>query len=251
MKTKAFVLLFMLLVSFFLKAEESFVHDHDICRFNNTTIDLEIRGWEKYTTVTESDYGEFIHVRYPSGSTRISTGESFGRYRMLKSTNDICNKVLALPVRQGELAFFILKDNRPFTDELMVLYFHPKTHKSELVKARIFVKEGKVIDKKVFFRLGKDEETKVGTLTMGNKKFNTMEKPFEPWVSFDGTRFKLDREMSYEQFEYKSLLNKNDFDKIHDLSEATFKIASNGREKFILIYIDALSIIPHRLAADE
>lgn len=224
----------MLFISFFVKAEENFLHDKDLCTVNGKEFDLEIRGRDKYTTVTESDYGEFITLRHLGQTTMIETEDTISRYRMLKAQNELCSKVVALPARRGELAIFILKDNRPFTDELFIL----NTKTSRLEKTGLFVKEALKRDGKLYFHIGKDGVTKTGTIVMHDQKYSYIEKPFESWLVYHDGKFSLDRDMTYEQFEYKAHLSRKDFNKIHNLENRSYRMAKADSDNACLSLTD-------------
>lgn len=245
MKTKFFVLLFMMGVSFFLKAEENFLHDRDTLNTPNGKIILEIRGRDKYTTVTDSDYGEFIYVGHPGRSVRVETQDEFGRYRMLKSHNDLSSKVFTASTRTGELAIFILKDNRPFTDELFILNARTK----KLLKTGLFVKEAVKENGHAYVHIGRESENKSGTVIMGQKKYNYIEKPVEPWYRFENYEFVLDPEMTYEKFEYKEAVKKSEFKKIDLHKNSSYKITRSKTQKLCLSFSnDPLVCDPDALA---
>lgn len=228
MKTKLLVLLFMLLASFFAKAEKTYRHDHDVCKFNGEIIDVDVRSFDQYSVSEDDEYGQVVLIRHKEKNRQIDLRDmGMGRYRMLKLYNDLCPKLLAIPSGPHEVAFFFMKDNRPFADLLMVLFYNTKTHESELVATNMPVKGALSKDKKLFFKTSKNMELKSGTTLINGKKFNFIEKPLEPWVSFDGKNFRLDLELSFEQFEYKHLLTKSILGTLKDYKQATYRIAAN------------------------
>lgn len=222
----------MMIISVIVKAqdEKTYVRDRSECSYGNSKFNLEIRSPDLYALSSESEYGNSISIKQDGVSRPIIMNESdIGRYRILSIYNKICSKVMAFPVNQSEVAFLLLKDNRPFKDQLTILYYNVKTKLTEVVSTKVSVKEAFLKEGKVFLRHSKDQaEQKFGTLVMDNEKFNFVEKHFEPWMSFDGKHFKTDPMMSYENFEYKHLLDKKVFSEVAQLNKATYQVATRG-----------------------
>lgn len=219
----------MLIASFFAKAEKTYRHDHDVCKLGGETIDVDVRSFDQYSVSEDDEYGQIVFIRHKDKTLRIDLRDmGMGRFRMLKLYNDLCPKLLAIPSRSHEVAFFFMKDNRPFSDLMMVLFYDLKTHKSELVSTNMPVRGALSRDKKIYFKVSKkDHEVKSGTVMINNQKYNFIERTLEPWVSFDGKHFKLDPELTFEKFEYKNLLKQSDLKNLHDLKNATYTIAVN------------------------
>ncbi|WP_408095516.1 hypothetical protein ACJVC5_10780 [Peredibacter sp. HCB2-198] len=228
MKTKLLVVIFMLIISFFAKAEKTYRRDHDVCRYKGELIDIDLKTSEQYSVSEDDEYGEIVFLKHKDKLTRVDLRDmGMGRYRMLKLYNDYCPKLLAIPTKDDEIAFFFMKDNRPFTDLLMVFFYNTKTNESELVSTYMPVKGALSKDKKIYFKTSKNVEVKYGTTTINGQKYNYMERPLEPWVSFDGKNFKLDLDLSREKFEYKDLLKKAHWSTVTDYKNATISIAVN------------------------
>lgn len=229
MKTKVMILVFMFLISFFAKAEKTYRNDHDVCTYQDETIDIDLRSYEQYLVSEDDEYGQIVFLQHKNKTTRIDLRDmGIGRYRMLKLYNDLCPKALAISAKADEVAFFFMKDNRPLADLAMILFYNLKTHESELVATNLPVRGALMKDKKLFFKMAKKEsDNKYGTTLINNQKFNFVEKPLEPWVSFDGKHFKLDPEYTYEKFEYKNLLKKSDLEDLKDFKNAIYSFAVN------------------------
>jgi hypothetical protein len=233
MKTKFFVLFFMIFLSVFAKAEvKTYRHDYSECKYGENNIVLEIRSPQLYASAEESEYGEVIVLRQNGKNKTIDMNDNgIGRYRMVKLMNDNCSSVLAIPFNKDEIAFFLLKDNRPMIDYLTVLYYNTKSGEAEVIPTKISVKTALLRGGKAFFRIGKEaSEQKYATKVLNNQKFNTIEKQFESLISFDGTHFKTDRDMSYDYFEYKHLLPRGTFDGIKDLNKVSYQVATSGNK---------------------
>lgn len=233
MKTKVMILLFMFLISFFAKAEKTYRNDHDVCTYKSETIDIDLRSHEQYLVSEDDEYGQIVFLQHKNKTTKVDLRDmGIGRYRMLKLYNDLCHKVLAISSKEEEVAFFFLKDNRPFADLAMILFYNLKTHDTELVETHLPVRSVLMKEKKLFFKVAKkDSENKYGTTQINNQKYNFVEKPLEPWVSFDGKHFKLDPEYTFEKFEHKGLLRKSELARLKDFKNAIYSIAVSPRHK--------------------
>lgn len=229
MKTKMLVVFFMLMVSFFAKAEKTYRHDHTLCNYKGEKIHLDIRSFEEFSDSSDDEYGEVVLITHQGKSIKVNLqNQGIGRYTLLKNYNDYCPKVLAMPVKGDEIAFFLMKDNRPFADQVMVLYFNIKTQDAEIMATKINSRSGFLKDRKVYLKVAKDNrEEKYGTVVIGNEKFNYIEKNFEPWVSFDGKNFQFDRQVTQEKFEHKKLLSPSLLDGFDAYKENKYKLAVN------------------------
>ena len=229
MKTKVMILLFMFLISFFAKAEKTYRNDHDICTYKHESIDIDLRSREQYLVSEDDEYGEIVFLRHKNQTIKVDLRDmGIGRYRMLKLYNDLCHKVLAISSKEHEVAFFFLKDNRPFADLAIILFYNLKTQDTELVETNLPVRTAHIRDKKLFFKVAKkDSDNKYGTTQINNQKYNFVERPLEPWVSFDGKNFSLDPEYTLEKFEYKNLLKKSELENLKDFKNAIYTIAVN------------------------
>ncbi len=233
MKTKFIVLLFMTLISFFAKAEKTYRNDHDVCTYKSQIIDIDLRSPEQYLVSEDDEYGQTVFLQHKNSTTKVDLRDmGIGRYRMLKLYNSLCHKILAISSKEEEVAFFFLKDNRPFADLGIILFYNLKTHETELVETNLPVRTAIMKDRKLLFKVAKkDSDNKYGTIQINNLKYHFVEKPIEPWVSFDGKNFKLDPVYTYEKFEYKKLLKKSDLDKLKDIKNAIYTIAVNPLNK--------------------
>lgn len=230
--------MFMLLISFLAKAEKTYRLDRSECTYKNQKITLELRGRNLYAE-RDGGYGEAILLKHDGNESKVKLNDNgIGRYKFLSVYNDICSKVLTLPIDENKLAFFILNDNRPFTDNVIVLYYNLKTFESEVVPSKFRAKDAFLRNGKAYFRLANDEDKVLhGTVLIDNQKFHYIEKTLEPWASFDGTNFKLDRDVTIEKFEYKALISSAQIRQIKDLTNVKFQVAFNSllRKKCIAL----------------
>lgn len=240
MRSKLIIAFFMILVSFFAKAEKTYRQDHTTCTFKDELIDVDLRSHQQYSSSADSEYGETIVIAHSGKTKTIQLADAgMGRYRMVKAENQHCHKILVLPVKDDELAIFLLRDNRPFNDNLHVLYYNLKTQEDEVVPSKIQTKNALFLDGKAFFRLASDHDTqKFGKVTIKDQSYNYVEKNFEPWISFDGRNFRLDREMTYQQFEHKNLISMDMLTALNEFKEMRYKVAMNPLSKKNCISLD-------------
>jgi hypothetical protein len=229
MKTKMMIVVFMLLASFFAKAEKTFRHDHAVCKVQGEKIEFEILSKLEFTSSEDDEYGEVIILKHKGKNIEVVLNDSgMGRYRLLRGENNVCGKLLAMKRKENEAAFFFLKDNRPFPDTVIVLYYNVKSQEVDFMPSKIQAKVGFFSEGKVFLKFASSDRTeKFSNVVINGQKFTTFEKTLEPWISFDGKNFKLDRDMTYERFEYKDLLKKSSLNDLDEFKENKYQIAAN------------------------
>lgn len=230
MKKNLFLFLFMVLIATFARAEKTYVKDSTECTFQGEKILLELRS-ENLITDSEDDYfGETISIRHNGKTSVVQALDIPGRYRFFRQASDYCNKALSLNINLHTIAIFLAKDNRPFADNLMVLYYNTKSGASDIVATKITTNEGFAHGSKTFFRLASDNCTeKMGHVLIDNERYTWIEKTIEPWVSFDGKNFRLDQNMTFEKFHHKHLLKRTDLNGLSAFKEMKYKIASQSK----------------------
>ena len=223
MNTKILTIVFMLIASFLAKADTSYLHDKAACKFQDQTIQIELKSFEQYSPSADDYYGNLIVIN------GIEVEKVDSRYRFFSNYNDICSKVLAFPTKEDEIAFFLLKDNRPFTDVVTVLYFNTKTKNSELMQSQLTAKEALLVDGKIYFKTINDKHQKnFGSVVINQKKYFFEERSFEPWMSFDGKNFKFDRAATLDNFEYASFLGPSQMKNLEE-GHKKYKVAVSGK----------------------
>ncbi len=240
MKIKILIVSFMLMASFFAKAEKTYRHDHSACLVQGEKVEFEIRSKIEFINREDADYGEIIILTHKKKTIEVVLNDSgIGRYRLFRGENDNCNKILSMKGKENEATFFFLKDNRPFPDTVIVLYYNLKTQEVDFMPSKIQAKVGLFSEGKVYLKLASsDTSEKFSTVVINGQKFNTFEKVLEPWISFDGKSFKLDRDMTYARFEYKDLLKKSSLNDLNEFKENKYQIAANPSLKQSCISIN-------------
>ncbi len=235
MITKLGTVLFMIFVSFFAHADKLYKKDVAECLFNEQKIIFELKSDERYTSSEDDDYGHMLQIRASGKDQNVNLAKEYpGRQRFVSGRDSFCGNALALKIDDEQFALFFGRDNRPFADSITVLYYNIKTHSVEILISKIQALTAFVFDGSAYFQHSSSGNFPVSkTQDIEGKKFNVTEKKFQPWISFDGRNFQLDRTMSYHRFEYKSFIKESDLDQLSEFKDLTYSHATsmNGKKK--------------------
>ena len=228
MKSKLLIVLFMVVASFFARAEREYKKSSTECRLGDQKVSFIIASSERFTASEDDSFGEILEVRQGSEVQKlnISAGSS-GRYRFFEAQNEICNNPLSMKLEDDEFVIFLGRDNRPFPDSLVIVHYNPTTRVLGLTPTKIQARSAVAIGKKVYFKLSSGNTSdQFGTTRIGDKKFNYIDKTLEPWIAFDGKVFHLDRTFTFERFEHHRLLQKSDLDSLSEYKDMKYKYAT-------------------------
>lgn len=219
----------MFFMAAFARAEKTYVKDRAECNLSGEQIILDIKGRDLITESPDDYYGDILQIEHAGTVYPVKISDTIiGRYRLLRGRNDLCNKPLALKINNEEIAIFLARDNRPFADTLMVLYYNVRTRAADFVPSKIITRTGIVENGMAYFKLASNEQTeRYGTTMIDKNKYNYAEKTLEPWISFDGKNFRLDRSMTYDKFEHRDLLKRTDMSDLSEFREVRYRWATN------------------------
>lgn len=228
MKTNIVLALFLIFMSA-AQADKMHLKDRTDCEISGQRINIDISSKNRITSSDDDEYGEHISLQHNGRTINIETKDNgIGRYRLFTASNEICTKPLAIKFGSHDVAIFLSKDNRPFANTVMVLYYNTRTHEADFMASKIQSRSAFSMDGKAYFKLAtNDQAEKFGTVVIGKNRYNFIEKTFEPWISFDGKNFRLDRAVTYRLFEHSDLLKQNMLDDLNEFREIKYKIASN------------------------
>lgn len=134
MKKNLLIFLFMVLVATIARAEKTYIKNRTECHFNGDKIFVDIRSKNLITDKADNEYGEVIEVRQGKNIYALKmTDKITSRYRFAKTQEAPCFKPLTDKVNERTLGVFIMKDNRPFADKLMMLYYNAEEKSLSLV----------------------------------------------------------------------------------------------------------------------
>ncbi len=228
MRTQFILALFLIFISA-AQAEKLYLKDRTDCEIGGARISIDISSKNRITSPEDDEYGEAIILQHEGKTINIQTNDNgFGRYRLFSANNEICSKPLALKLSANEIAVFLSKDNRPYANTVMVLFYNIKTHVADFMTSKIQSRTAFAMDGKAYFKLASNNQNeKIGTVTIKNNSYNYIEKTFEPWISFDGKNFKLDRGITYRLFEHSDLLKPHMLKELNEFREIKYRLASN------------------------
>lgn len=231
MRKNIILFFLMFFIAALARAEKTYKKDSAECEYQGERITLDIRSKNLITESPDDSYGEILQIRHQGKIYPVNTGDQImGRYRLVMSDNPLCNKPLAMKTSNEEIAIFLAKDNRPFADTLFVLYYNLKSRSSDFVQSKIHSSSAFYSDGKTYFKLASSERAqRFGSEIIDSAKFQYIEKTLEPWISFDGKNFRLDRDMTYEKFEKKNFLKRTDLDELSEFRELRYKFATNPK----------------------
>ena len=196
--------------------EKTYAHANSYCRHNGKTLEFEIRSFDKYTELGDSEYGGSVFALdqgrpqlLPLNSNQLS------RYRFFQGGSQHCSKSLSLPLNQDELAIFFLRDSRPLGDTLSVLIYNFKTSQAVLRETDFRVGGGFISEGQLKFQLTQyDLNSVLGKMLIDGKKFIYQEKALLPWMTFDGTSFNVDNFYTFERSPIKRhFSNQHEFER--------------------------------------
>lgn len=180
--------------------DKSFTHDNSFCRFAGQSIEFEVRSYDQYTSMEDSEYGEFIVYKYPNGYKLLNmNNDGIGRFRLLKGTTPHCSKALYIQSNTNEVSVFFARENKPFGDTLTVLSINLKTNSYKVLNTAYRVKNVQLSGPALLFQVGADPSfQETGKIKISDKTFIYTKKGIEPFILFDGKQFKIDRKRTFE-----------------------------------------------------
>ena len=230
--------LFLILTLFSFQAYASdyaltFPRDNTFCHFDDKSVEIKIRGFDQYTQMTDGFYGERLFLEKDGNKTFIRMNDNgIGRYRFLRGESQHCGKALSIVVGKSEVAIFLAKDNRPFPDTLLVLYYNFESGLSEVIATNKAVTEASMHSNRLYLRHKGDPcKIETGKVLIEGETYQYVQSEFEPWIYFDGSNFHEDRMKTYKSYEGNLFYySENDFYKSKGESHL-IKIAMNHQLK--------------------
>lgn len=209
----------LLLASLFARAESSlfektYPRDNTFCRAGQKSIEVKIKSHEQYAEYQDNVYGDKLFLLTGDKVKDVDLDdEGIGRYRFLRGENSVCSKALSLSLGNGEVAIFLSKENRPHEDTLTILYYNFRTNDYEVISTDHRVNNAYIVDGKLVFKLKADScLQKTGHTLIDGKRFVYSQKDFEPWISFDGKHFAVDKNLTFGKFDGRDYyLNYDEF----------------------------------------
>jgi len=199
-----------------LLIDKTYVHDNSYCHLNQKRIEIEIRSFDKYTEMNDSEYGEYTFIMHSGKQILLPLNQNnLGKYRLFKGKSAHCTKSLAISMDKDVLALFFLKDNRPLGDTLSIVLYNVNNQETKLIETSHRPLHGFEADNKIKFQLRPILRTPLfGKLVLNGKNYIYQEKYIKPWMTFNGQEFEVDTELSFERAEIKGhFSNRIDFER--------------------------------------
>ena len=232
-----------------LNYDKTYTHDNTFCSVDGKRIEIEVKSLYQYTAPDEAEYGEELFILANGQKSDLKYNQdNIGRYRLFRGENEYCTKAQAIRLSQSELAIFMLRDNRPFNDQLLyVVYDFRKNAVVRTSETSFLSERGILKDNKFYFQsVPEVTELQSGIVIINGQKHNFIEKTFTPWIVFNGTKFTIDMQKSFEEFEWKNLFkNQKSFTEFSTINQfqvnhsITYKVAVNHQTKKSCISFDS------------
>lgn len=229
--------------------DKTYTHDNTYCSIDGKRIEIEVKSLYQYTAPDEAEYGESLFILSNGNKTSLKFNQdNIGRYRLFKGASEYCTKAYAIRLSKSELAIFMLRDNRPFNDQLLYVVYDFQKNRVVRTSETSFLSERAQIQNNRFFFQSMPEvaERASGIVVIHSQKHFFIEKTFNPWINFDGHRFVIDMKKSFEGFEWQHLFNNQDsfvqFSTINQMDvghSISYKVAVNHTTKKSCISFDS------------
>ncbi len=189
-----------------LLIDKTYVRDNSYCQLDHKRFEIEIRSFDKYTEVNDSEYGEYTFVMQSGKQILLPINQdNLGKYRLFKGKTEHCTKSLAVAIGKDVLALLFLKDNRPLGDTLSVVLYNVLTHNTELIETNYRPLHGVSFKNKIKFQTDSETATpNFGKIILNGKSYIYQEKYIRPWMSYDGHDFEVDPYLSFEKSSIKN-----------------------------------------------
>ena len=199
-----------------LLIDKTYVHDNSYCQLNQKRFEVEIRSFDKYTEMNDSEYGEYTFIMHSGKKILLPLNHNnLGKYRLFKGENSLCTKSLAISIDKNVLALFFLRDNRPLGDTLSIVLYNVKNQETKLIETSHRPLHGFEAGNIIKFQLKPELRTPLfGKLILKGKKYIYQEKYIKPWMTFNGQVFEVDTQLSFERAEIKGRFrNQTEFER--------------------------------------
>lgn len=195
--------------------DKSYPRDNTFCHFKNQRIELLIRGSNKFIEPKERGYGEYIFLRkLPVRKVSLLTlNQSRGdTFKLFLGTSPQCSKSHGYMIGRDTLAILLQKENRPFSDKLVIQFFDVKTMlpKEALETNYPTDRAIKTEDGFAFRVMAENHSPDMGRVSIQGETFIFQEKTFPEWVNYSKNGFEVASSLTYEKFPWKKAFKDQD-----------------------------------------
>ncbi len=198
-----------------LFTELTFARDNTFCKLKNHTIELEIRGDERYTEKKESYFGKYVVQKKGKKFIKLPINpEGLGRYKLFRGNGPLCSKSIGVELNNKTVGFLFLKENSPFKEKLVIQLFDKDTQSPrEAIETDYLTDKVEVIkDGLIFKSLPERMDRLIGKVSIGGSEYIFQEQDMSPWISYTLKGFEILGRETYEKSEFKKYFqNETDF----------------------------------------
>lgn len=196
--------------------DNSYPRDNTFCNYKGQRIEFQIRGIDKLTTKPDKNYGEFVFFKTKENPSKLIPLLDFNSdtFRLFPDKNNICSKSHAFPINESTFSILFLKENRPFKDKLMILFFNVTTmNASKVIETNYPVDLIKPSSDGFLIRSsGEKFDFTAGKITINGMTYIYHEKSFPVWIKFSSEKFQVMNKLTFEEFPWKNHFgNESDF----------------------------------------
>jgi hypothetical protein len=183
--------------------EKTYPRDNTFCSYKNQRIELLIRGSNKFIESKDRGYGEFIFVRRAGKKPKLLElnnlrGDTF---RFFLGTSPHCSKSHGYQMDPTTMAVLFLKENKPFTDKLVIQLFDliTLTPKNNIETNYPVDRALKITDGFVFRTVPEMFNPDMGKVKINGEEYIYQEKSFPLWINYTTAGFETSLEKTFSK----------------------------------------------------
>ncbi len=183
--------------------EKTYPRDNTFCSYKNQRIEILIRGSSKFIETKDRGYGEFIFLRRAGKKAKLLELNNLrgDTYRFFLGTSPHCSKSHGYQIDSSTLAVLFLKENRPFTDKLVVQFLDLNTLTPKNVIETNYSAERafKINDGFVFKSFPQLFNPEMGKVKIEGEDYIYQEKSFPIWINYTPAGFETTLEKTFSK----------------------------------------------------
>lgn len=187
--------------------EKTYPRDNTFCSHKNQRVELLIRGSHKFTESKDNGYGEFIFYRRDNKKVKLLELNSIrgDTYRFFLGTSPHCSKSHGYQIDSSTMAILLLKENKPFTDKLVIQLFDMTTLTPKNVIETNYQAEKafKIKDGFVFKSTPEMFNPDMGKVKINGEDFIYQERAFPLWINYTAAGFETSLDVTFAKSPWK------------------------------------------------
>lgn len=187
--------------------EKTYPRDNTFCSHKNQRVELLIRGSHKFTESKDYGYGEFIFYRRDSKKIKLLELNSIrgDTYRFFLGTSPHCSKSHGYQIDPSTMAILLLKENKPFTDKLVIQNFDMTTlTPKNVIETNYSVEKAfKIKDGFVFKSVPEMFNPDMGKVKIEGQDFIYQERAFPLWINYTAAGFEISLDVTFAKTPWK------------------------------------------------